>query len=205
LVLKDYAEPGQSLAGLGSFLTRMETTMAETNGLRKIGRRGWLFWVVMGGLAWLIATAATAVSSVRAYSIPTSSMAPALKPGDRIGVDIRPRRRPRRGEVWVFAMPRQSGSTGTTAVKRVIGLPGETVEVRDGTVVINGRPIAEPYLTGPVPYAVAPVKLGPGEYYVLGDNRGTALDSHVWGPLSADALIGPAKLRYWPLRRVGGL
>ncbi len=178
--------------------------MAEPTGMRRSKWRGWLFWAALCGLAWVVGAGALAVSSVRAYSIPTASMAPTLKPGDRIGVDTRPRRPPGRGELWVFTMPAASKAGGSTAVKRVIGLPGETVEVAGGKVLIDGRPLDEPYLSGPIPYSFAPITLGRDEYFMLGDSRGVASDSHIWGPLTADHLIGPVKVRYWPLRRVGG-
>src|SRR4051812_8906376 len=69
-------------------------------------------------------------------------------PGDRICVDSRPGNTPKRGEIWVAATP-----IGWLAAKRVIGLPGETIEVAGGKVLIDGRPIAEPYLTGPITYS----------------------------------------------------
>jgi signal peptidase I len=153
---------------------------------------------------WLLWSAASLAVSTRAYSIPTNSMAPALKAGDRVGVDVG-LARPKRGEVWVFRMPRASGLVGSQGAKRVVGLPGETVEVASGKVVVNGRALDEPYLAAPPNYTTAPLTLGPDEYFMLGDNRNTSLDSHVWGPLRADHLVGRVKVRLWPLRRIGGL
>jgi signal peptidase I len=145
------------------------------------------------------------VTSVRAYSIPTSSMAPTLKAGDKVGVRIDGWSRPRRGEVWVLRMPPASRKAPSLAVKRIIGLPGETVEVASGRVLIDGAPLEEPYGPGPIGYAMPPLRLGPDEYFVLGDNRNASFDSHAWGPLPADHLVGPVRVRYWPPGRVGGL
>lgn len=179
--------------------------MNDARTARQRKRRGWIFWIGVVCAAWMFGSAAFVATSVRAFSIPTGSMAPTLKPGDRVGVDVHPSGRPKRGEVWVFSMPPWAGATGSVAVKRVIGLPGETIEVTGGKVLIDGRPLDEPYLTAPTGYSVSPITLGPDLYFMLGDSRGASHDSHVWGPLPVEYLIGPVKLRYWPLKRFGGL
>jgi signal peptidase I len=144
-------------------------------------------------------------ASVRAYLIPTNSMMPTLRPGDRVQADDAGGADPKRGEVWVLLGPPKVFPGGATLVKRVIGVPGETVEVRSGRVLIDGRPIAEPYLAAPGTYSMPARRLGPGEYLVLGDNRDASNDSHVWGPATRDQFLGRARLRYWPLGRLGGL
>jgi signal peptidase I len=126
-------------------------------------------------------------------------MAPTLAPGDRIAVDTRGGV-PRRGEIWVFASP-----IGGIHVKRVIGLPGETIEVVDGKVRVGGVALHEPYLTAPTGYELSPVRLGPDEFFMLGDSRNSSLDSHVWGPLGRRELIGRVDYRVWPGRRIQGL
>jgi signal peptidase I len=167
--------------------------------------RAWVSWVAVGVVTWVACSLVMVVTSVRAYSIPTSSMAPTLKAGDRVGVRIDRSHLPRRGEVWVFRMPPASRKVPNQAVKRIIGLPGETVEVVSGRVLIDGTPLEEPYGPGPIGYTMPPLTLGPGQYFVLGDNRNASFDSHAWGPVPADHLIGPVQVRYWPPGRVGGL
>jgi len=89
-------------------------------------------------------------------------------------------------------------------IKRVIGLPGETVTIANGQVQINGQPIVEPYLNGlSTPcFQNCTVTLGAGQYFVLGDNRPNSLDSRSFGPVSADNIIGQVVLRYWPLDKL---
>lgn len=102
--------------------------------------------------------------------------------------------KPQRGDVVVFLSP---NGTGDDYIKRIIGLPGEQVEARDGAIWINGYRLDEPYLNGGVPYTGSWI-LGPDEYFVLGDNRANSSDSHVWGPLPRKNIIGKAWLCYWP-------
>jgi signal peptidase I len=178
--------------------------MAEQESPRRWGR-GWLLWLAAFAGAVAIGLAGSLASSVRAFAIPTNSMSPTLRSGDRVGVDTRPRSRPKRGEVWVFHMPGWASAGAGMVVKRVVALPGETVEVASGRVLINGVPLAEPYLAKPMTYTLPPRALGPDQYFVLGDSRDASHDSHVWGPLPGDHLIGPVKLRYWPPKRIGRL
>ena len=105
---------------------------------------------------------------------------------------IRP---PVRGEVVVFSYPRDETKD---FVKRVVGLPGETVEVRRGTVYIDGEALDEPYLTHRDNSSAREVDLGEDEYYVLGDNRLRSNDSRNWGPVSEDLLLGKVWFVYWP-------
>ncbi len=155
-------------------------------------------------LSWSVATFARFVPT-RVYIIPSNSMAPTIGPGDRVGVRVGSYPRPNRGDIWVFQMPAASGNAPNHAVKRVIGLPGESVEVTEGRVFIDGKPIEEPYLTTPATYTMPALKLETDEYLMLGDRRNSSHDSHVWGSLPADHLIGPVTVRYWPLREMGGL
>jgi signal peptidase I len=110
----------------------------------------------------------------------------------------------RRGDIVVFYYPLD---VSKSFIKRVVGLPGEAVFVRNGRVYINGQPISEPY--------VAPgywdresypeVVLGPGQYYVLGDHRDASNDSREWGPVGLKFIYGKAVFVYWPLDQIGAL
>jgi signal peptidase I len=102
---------------------------------------------------------------------------------------------PKRGEVIVFRFPRDPSKD---FVKRVIGLPGESVELRQGTVYINGAALEEPYLTAPGNSTRPPILLGEKQYYVLGDNRASSNDSRVWGPVPEENVVGKVWLVYWP-------
>ena len=102
---------------------------------------------------------------------------------------------PRRGDVIVFHYPRDPSRD---FIKRVIGLPGQTVEVRSGQVIIDGKPIDEPYGPAPGSYDAPPTLVPPNELFVLGDNRNNSSDSHSWGLLPMDKVIGRAIVSYWP-------
>jgi signal peptidase I len=131
------------------------------------------------------------------YRVLGSSMEPTLQNNQFLVVnrlDYR-LRRPQRGDIIVFQDPQ---SADRKLIKRVIALPGETIEVMTGQVLIDGQALDEPYITSPGRYSFAPVLLPEGEYYVLGDNRNNSSDSHMWGNLPRDNIVGKAWLRYWP-------
>jgi signal peptidase I len=107
---------------------------------------------------------------------------------------------PQRGDVVVFHYP---PDPTRDYIKRVIGLPGETVEIRAGQVWIDGRALVEPYVREPAQYTMSPRLIGPDEYFVLGDNRNNSSDSHVWGPVPRSLIVGKAWIRYWPLKDIG--
>lgn len=102
---------------------------------------------------------------------------------------------PARGDVIVFHYPRDPSRD---FIKRVIGLPGDTVEVRNGQVVVNGEIIDEPYRPSPGTYDADPVTLPPDQLFVMGDNRNNSSDSHIWGALPMENVIGKAVVSYWP-------
>ena len=103
---------------------------------------------------------------------------------------------PRRGEVIIFRFPRD---LSRDFVKRVIAVPGDTVEIRRGQVYINGIALDEPYITRPDVRTVGPTRIGPESYYVLGDNRASSNDSRDWGSVPTENIIGRAWVSYWPL------
>ncbi len=162
---------------------------------------------------------------VNPYRIPSSSMEPTLHcaqpaPGcearfsDRVLANrfIYHLRDPRRGEIIVFDTPpeaRLKCGAGGTFVKRLIGLPGDTVEVRlqkgFGYVYINGKLLKEPYLQQSrraTAQEFGPVKVKPGNYFMMGDNRAQSCDSRMWGTVPRANLIGKVFATYWPPNRV---
>jgi signal peptidase I len=106
-------------------------------------------------------------------------------------------RLPRRGDVIVFEYPRDPSRD---FIKRVIALPGETVETREGRVYVNGQLVPETFGPNPGSYNSGPLTLGADELYVLGDNRNNSSDSHAWGTLPMHYVIGKALVSYWPPR-----
>lgn len=150
--------------------------------------------LLLGGLI----TGLSEASHRRAFVIPSASMSPALVPGDRIVVDTRAGARPRRGEIWVFRMP-----NGGNGVKRVIALPGDTVEFAGGRVILNGVSRDEHYAMGSVGADMPAQRLAAGEYLMLGDSRAASQDSRVWGPVPGEMLVGRADYLVWPTSRAG--
>lgn len=102
---------------------------------------------------------------------------------------------PQRGDIIVFYDPRNSDRK---LIKRVIGLPGEVLEIRQGQVFINQQQLDEGYITNPDRYSVPPISITADHYYVLGDNRSNSSDSHSWGTLPGSNIVGKAWLSYWP-------
>jgi signal peptidase I len=178
-------------------------------------------WVVT------IVVAVGAVLAIKAwvvnpYRIPSSSMEPTLHcaaPGagcearfsDRVLANrfIYHFRSPHREEIVVFKTPPEAercenGAGGETFVKRIIGLPGETIREQRGTILVNGKPLEESY--------VQPVdrdqrsgewRVPQGEYFMMGDNRSSSCDSRDWGSVPRENLIGPVFAIYWPPQRIG--
>lgn len=132
------------------------------------------------------------------YQIPSGSMLPTIQLQDRILANrVAYYRHPvERGDIIVFKPPASFGED-TPFVKRAIGIPGDTVEVRDGMVFVNGEESVVPGARRPN-YTTPPVTVPEGMLYVLGDNRNESNDSHKWGFLPADNVIGRADIVYWP-------
>lgn len=162
----------------------------------------------------LVAVALAIALSVRFFIaepryIPSPSMVPTLEVGDRLLVEkISYRMRsPQPGEIVVFEPPPQLQSYGYSAkqafIKRVIGLPGQSVKVTNGRVFVNGAPLDEPYILEAPNYEMPQVKVPADSLFMMGDNRNDSNDSHVWGFLPKENAIGRAVFRFWPLEKAG--
>lgn len=148
---------------------------------------------------------------VEARYIPSGSMLPTLEINDRLIVEKVSYHfnDPQRGDIVVFSptdrLRQDNPSLRDAFIKRIIGLPGETVEITNGQVLINGEPIEENYI--PEEYAPdyewGPAVVPDGEYLVLGDNRNNSYDSHFWGYVPERNIIGRAVIRFWPPQRMG--
>lgn len=107
---------------------------------------------------------------------------------------------PQRGDVVVIRLDAQNGEL---LIKRIVGLPGDLVEIHDGQVFVNGRPLLEPYLTGITSGFYGPTIVPPLHIFVLGDNRSFSNDSRNFGTIPLKNVIGKAWFSYWPLDQIG--
>jgi signal peptidase I len=171
-------------------------------------------WLLVIGGALLVALLVRTFF-IQAFWIPSDSMEPTLHKGDRVLVnklsyklhDVH------RGDVIVFKRPEAAKSANPDddiedLIKRVIGLPGDTIETVDGVIYINDEPLPEPYLpdgtrsdSPPVERQVVP----DGHLFMMGDNRGNSQDSRYFGPIDEDLIVGRAFVRIYPLGDIGGL
>ncbi|MBP6965431.1 MAG: signal peptidase I [Armatimonadetes bacterium] len=146
---------------------------------------------------------------VQAFFIPSPSMSPTLMEGDHILVNklIYRFREPRAGEIIVFRAPPEASNDGVEKdfIKRLVAVPGDVIEVRDGQLYRNDVPASEPYLEEKMGYSLKPTRIAEGRLYVLGDNRNDSRDSHWWGQLERKRVIGKAMFRFWPPRRFGSI
>lgn len=167
---------------------------------------------------------------VKPYRIPSGSMEHTLMCQDRVLVDRVTGHwdPPERGDVIVFHPPAAKQPNGTydmhetptegpgkvddstpskeTYIKRLVGMPGETISVKDGHAYINGKKLDEPYLNPEKDsHDLEPYKIPAGHYFMLGDHRAASEDSRYWGALPQDNVIGKAFIIYWPLSRFGTL
>ncbi|MFY9173736.1 MAG: signal peptidase I [Peptococcia bacterium] len=135
--------------------------------------------------------------------VPSSSMEPSIIPGDRLFVQKITHHFAglQRGEVVVFSPPARSGLQDDL-IKRVIALPGDTVEIKEGKLFLNGEPQEEPYILEPINYEMELKKVPEGCIFVLGDNRNYSSDSHVWEFADISSVKGKAWVTYWPLERI---
>ena len=194
--------------------------------------RGWLGIVGAAIGAMLFALLIQWVL-VKPYRIPSASMVPTLEEGQRVLVDRLSSHfsAPKVGQIWVFHPPSgadmqlasamcaappaphraclsaRPGQSPNTYIKRVMGGPGDRLEVHGGHVTRNGKAVAEPYAARcqGERCELRSFTVPADHYFMMGDNRGDSSDSRFWGPVARHDMIGHAFATYWPVRRIGGL
>jgi|YelNatPaOPRAMG01_1025707.scaffolds.fasta_scaffold27415_2 signal peptidase I len=136
---------------------------------------------------------------IEPFVVEHSSMWPTIEEGEYILVDkvSYHLHQPQRGDIIVFRPP---WNVGRPYIKRIIGLPGDTVEIKDGAVFVNGSRLDEPY-AGRTQDILFPTKIPEGEYFVLGDNRNNSYDSRRGWTVSRDYIVGKAWITYWPPKK----
>jgi signal peptidase I len=177
-----------------------------------------LDWTVTLGFALAVVLLVKAFV-INPYRIPSASMEPTLhcaqpETGCLAGTSDRVLANrfvyhlcdPRRGDLVVFDTPPEAltrcGASGTF-VKRLVGLPGETISEQGGVIFVDGKRLAEPYVRpGSRDSQSGRWKVAPGHYFMLGDNRVSSCDSRVWGAVPRENLIGTVFATYWPLTRI---
>jgi signal peptidase I len=145
---------------------------------------------------------------IQVFYIPSGSMVPTLKIRDRIIVNkfIYKLRDPKRFEIVVFKYPYpRPDEPRRDYIKRIVGLPGDSIQVKNGVVFINGVKLREDHPINRGSSDYGPFQVPDDGYFMMGDNRPNSADSRVWGYLPRDHVIGPAILRIWPLNKFGFL
>jgi len=185
-------------------------------------KRFWLFDTLKFIIAAFIIALAIRTFLFQVFYIPTNSMEPALRAGDRVIVNklmygitnpfykkhmpisyikyiARFSKDPKRSDIIIFKSPTSAGE----AIKRVIGLPGDQVKMVKGIVYVNGKALKERYPVTRDRSDIGPVKVPAGSYFVLGDNRPASSDSRHWGAIQRNNVIGILAARIWPLNKAG--
>jgi signal peptidase I len=199
----DYPQPMNELVLSES----MDTAILDSNVADPVERnQGSAIWLLLRELLETIVLSLVIFLLIRLviqnYRIESHSMQPNFFEGQFILVNKLAFKvgEPERGEVIVFHNP---GNVEEDYIKRVIGLPGDEVEIRDQTVFVNGEVLAEPYATNPFTSNYGPESVPESHLFVMGDNRGNSSDSRRIGSIPQELIVGQAWLRVWPLDQWG--
>jgi signal peptidase I len=141
-------------------------------------------------------------TTIQSSIVEGSSMQPGLQDGQRLIVvkAVYHFSTPQRGDVVIIHPP---VSPEKQWVKRIIGLPGDTIEVKNEAVYLNNFPLVEPYIKAPPAYTLAPYKVPADNFFVMGDNRNNSTDSHYGWTVTRDNIVGEVWLRIWPFTNWG--
>jgi len=155
--------------------------------------RSWIFLILLAFVISFILRAYV----IQPFRVEMTSMVATLEPNDLVLVEKISYKlhKPQRGDVVVFVPPNDPTQR---YIKRVIGLPGETIKIQNGIVYINGKPLNEPYISSSMP-DYPEEKIPQDSVFVMGDNRAVSLDSRSFGPIKISSIIGRAILVYWPI------
>ncbi len=190
------------------FQTSSQETRRERRSRRRIPRKsgGAIEFVVILLVSFALVFGFVRPFVVEAFYIPSQSMVPTLKVGDRVLVNkfIYRFSEPEHGDIVVF---RSVEGGGEDLIKRVVGLPGDEIAVRGGTLYVNGERQIEPYVNKKFPdrSTFARTTVPEGHYFMMGDNRANSRDSRFFGPVPKKNIEGEAFLRFWPPDRIGSL
>ena len=187
-------------------MTRVQSKVSDEKPPQKTTENPWLEGLKTIGLSAVLAFGIRTFVAEARY-IPSGSMLPTLQINDRLIVDKLGYhfKNPERGDVVVFSPTDtlEKQNFHDAFIKRVIGLPGDKVEVKGGRVFINDQALRESYIAEDPQYQYGPVTVPQDAYLVLGDNRNNSYDSHYWGFVPRDRIIGRAIVRFWPINRLG--
>ncbi|HEY9654526.1 MAG TPA: signal peptidase I [Crinalium sp.] len=187
-------------------MTRVQSKVSDEKPPQKTTENPWLEGLKTIGLSAVLAFGIRTFVAEARY-IPSGSMLPTLQINDRLIVDKLGYhfKNPERGDVVVFSPTDtlEKQNFHDAFIKRVIGLPGDKVEVKGGRVFINDQALRESYIAEDPQYQYGPVMVPQDAYLVLGDNRNNSYDSHYWGFVPRDRIIGRAVVRFWPMNRFG--
>ena len=174
-------------------------------------RRNLIEWGIVIGIGFIVILVIK-VFLFQTFFIPSGSMEPTLVPGDRVAV-AKYSKTPSLGNIIVFKAPAASVKTcgpsegSSDLIKRVIGMPGQTISSSGNEVLIDGKPLAQPWIPADTPLGtpIVTTHIPKNSYYVLGDNRMHSCDSRYWGVVPGSSIVGQAIFKIWPIGRIGTL